>query len=129
MTTGSASEPPVTRMLILLLPSPRGKVAILRVRGQGSGVRGQRSKLSGQGSGVRVQVSPGPPLVIQVNPAGGADWLRTDPDGQRVKGHFSPVNFDPGTEGRGQSEGGVRVDLPEVGGDTHTWDRQTQTYV
>lgn len=71
------------------------------------------SGVGGQGSGV--PVSPGASVLVQVDPAGQAGGLRPDSNRHCVKGHLGVILLHPGAEGGGQSEGGVGVDLSEVG--------------
>lgn len=68
-----------------------------------------------QGSGSGVLGSPGPLLLVQVNLTLETDGFWSDTDHHCVKGHFSVILFNPGAEGRDQSEGRVSVDLSEVG--------------
>lgn len=77
-----------------------------------------RSKVRSQRSGL--PVSPGALVLVQVDPAGRADGLRPDSNHHRVKGHLGAILLHPGAEGRSQGEGGVSIDLSQVGVQTGT---------
>lgn len=80
-----------------------------------------RSEVSG---GVKGPVSPGSPVLVQMDLTTRTDGHGPDPDCYRVKGHFSTVLLHQSTEGRRQGEPGVSIDLSEVGVRTKTWKTQ-----
>lgn len=55
-----------------------------------------------------------------MDPTVRSDGLGPDTNRHHVKGDLGVVLLHPGAEGRGQSEGGVGVDLSEVRVQTHT---------
>lgn len=78
----------------------------------GGGDRGQGSEVRSLPGGFLD--SPGPSLLIQVDPARRADGFGSDANHHCVKGNLGVVHLDLGAEGRSQGHGWGGVDLPQV---------------